>query len=459
MGYPLLIARTPRAGRFNHVNLLPPELPRNFRPADYLGAAVGQPVGENYIAATRTVRQVESAREGREVLVLAGVRIPADPTVRAELTKWLDATLEAVGQFVTERDWSTHDGANLGLRELGDWRNDCVGRFGLASYPRDCSRPLTRRPRRVDRAWVAGSAAFVVVGLAVGYFAVEASTARPIETAGRPQASASSAEERAWESFLRSLETPLGGDRLLRMARSLHGLEGFDTPSNFAALTETEQKRWLLRCPPFRDWLVRCYGERDVGPPPGFTPYLGPQDPAAILAIERVTGPMESASAVVVGRKRIRALHRLLSRIREIDTVDLKQVASPERFPLFTWVAESHAAAPLPPEPTADIPFLSPREVRDWRELLPHAESLEKAIRKEVPSLVGDTASPFAITACRRLRDLDRYFRKGTENSRFDIYDGAGRGQGYPLSVASKAVDYLRSYPSEAGEPDDPLRE
>jgi len=121
MGYPLLIARTPRAGRFNHVNLPPPELPLSSRPADYLGAAVGQPVGENYIAATRTVRQVESAREGREVLVLAGVRIPADPTVRAELTKWLDATLEAVGQFVTERDWSTHDGANLSLRELGEW--------------------------------------------------------------------------------------------------------------------------------------------------------------------------------------------------------------------------------------------------------------------------------------------------------------------------------------------------
>lgn len=454
MAYPVLLARTPRAGRFNHVNLLPPgDLPAGFNPADFLGAAARQPVGENYLAACKIVPQVDSAREGREILVLAGVGLPADPRVRTELSAWLGMMLETVGQLVTTTDWEKHDGSSLSLRELAAWQQECVSRFGLAKYPGECSRPLTRRPKKARWAWVAGTIVLALAGLAVGYVVRSGGpTPGPSDKGNNTDKVTRGDEARAWENLGRGLGGSLGGDRAVRVAVSLGGLDGFEPPSNFAALTESQQRDWLLRCKPFRDWLVLQFGEQGAGTEPrDFTPYIGKHDPATVAALEQVTGPLNSLPAVLAGRKRMLALRDLVTDLGKIETVGLDRVQSPERFHLFYWVAESRRAdRPPPPAVAPDVPFLTPRETRAWGELLLHVESLDQAIRRDVPQLARDKASLFALSACKRLRDLDRYFAEG--GSRYTFYDGGGTGSGCPLPVARKAVAALRAFPSAAGE-------
>jgi hypothetical protein len=137
MSFPLLIAQTPRAGRWNHVNLLPGGvcLPADFAPADFLGAASASPVGGNYLAATRVVRQAAGAtKEGREVLALVGLRVP-DGLARNSLLAWLDARLSQLGEMVTGTDWSAHDGSDYPLAELDDWVREAAAAFGLRPHP------------------------------------------------------------------------------------------------------------------------------------------------------------------------------------------------------------------------------------------------------------------------------------------------------------------------------------
>lgn|GEM_PF-6771492 len=465
MGYPILIAQTPRAGRFNHINLLPSiDVPFGFSSGDYLGAAAGRAVGENYLAVSKTVNQVDSVREGQEILVLAGVRLPADEQFRSELLKWLVDTLDAVGHLVVTRDWTNHDGGSLCLEELAEYQKECVARFRLTAYRGECSRPLTRRPRKERRGWLVSTAILVMVGLWAGYYMALRQTPSDPHDPMRVEPGIALADpeqqavKHAWEHYDR-LVTPSGGDQRVRMLVALDGLDDFSKPSNFAAMTEADQKEWLTRCRPFRSWLVHEFGPAGHGSgQTTFSPYLGKLDPEAVATIERVTGSLRSPEEMFRGRTRMRALHRLLVRLREIEVKST--IEDPERFHLFYWTSEFRRnEQPLPAEPATDLPFLTPREARMWMELLRHVESLDAAIRRVDSHFDRDKASLFALTSSKRLRDITQYFQRGSVGSKYDFYSGGGARDGGPLTVALQMVSLLQQFATDIGETDNPVPE
>lgn len=139
-GFPLLIAHTPRAGRWNHVALAPPGgLPAGTDAAAYLSVPPGS--GANYVAASSDVEQPTTGRTGREVLVLIGVTVPEGER-RDALEAWLRLRLGDLGTAVASFDWEAHAGGSAYLPELAVWRDRVVAEFGLVTHP-TTETPLT----------------------------------------------------------------------------------------------------------------------------------------------------------------------------------------------------------------------------------------------------------------------------------------------------------------------------
>lgn len=103
-----LLAQTPRAGRWNHRLLVAPQ--HGFSETEvleYLARASAEPIGKDYIAVSRDVRQASSGREGREMLVLVGVASTSlSPEQHQKLSRLLNEMLERLADLVTEQiDW------------------------------------------------------------------------------------------------------------------------------------------------------------------------------------------------------------------------------------------------------------------------------------------------------------------------------------------------------------------
>jgi hypothetical protein len=134
---PIVLAQTPRAGRFNHLNLVPARvsLPARLRPNDVLGAAQTRPIGRDYIAAVREVRQGETARYGKEVLVLTGIRPPIDINLRTAVIQWLEGKLDELDVALGDMDWDNHHGGDRPCELLTLWGDEAARMFRLGSPP------------------------------------------------------------------------------------------------------------------------------------------------------------------------------------------------------------------------------------------------------------------------------------------------------------------------------------
>lgn len=170
--FPLLIAQTPRAGRWNHVPLVPPGGPVAVAAA-YLGAEADGRSGDNFVAAAAEVTQPTTGRSGREVLMLVGLAVPAG-VEREALRAWLLARLPALGAAVAAFDWDGHSGGAAELPELAHWRDEAVAAFGLGPHPTH-----TAGPPEPGGAPLARVAAGPVLALAfVGFLLLAAGVAR-----------------------------------------------------------------------------------------------------------------------------------------------------------------------------------------------------------------------------------------------------------------------------------------
>jgi hypothetical protein len=125
-----LIAQTPRAGLRNHCFVVPEnflQLTSRREVRERLSTALSQAEGNDYIAVSKTVEQVASSRQGREMLVLVGIDVQQlsendRKNVRTKLYDYL-SQLEIL---VTETiDWEKSDGDFFVLRsELDKWGQD-----------------------------------------------------------------------------------------------------------------------------------------------------------------------------------------------------------------------------------------------------------------------------------------------------------------------------------------------
>ena len=121
---PTLFARTPRAGRHNHVDILapgrrlPPDLDRLVRAAES-----GQTRGSDYLAVCREVEQ-GNGRHRREVLILHGIdvqRLEAGNRLAA-LQEQLAALGDDLDRLVTQEiNWNENGPAPVEHPRLGDW--------------------------------------------------------------------------------------------------------------------------------------------------------------------------------------------------------------------------------------------------------------------------------------------------------------------------------------------------
>jgi hypothetical protein len=191
------------------------------------------------------------------------------------------------------------------------------------------------------------------------------------------------------------------------MAAALTGFGGYEPPGNFSTLPDAEQRRWLLRCEPFRTWVEQFGEPRGNG---RISPYLGRVDPAERERVERVAGRISSPEEVLATRVRMRALHQMLSRLAGVEPVVLNSGQSPDDFPLHKWL-RGHVGAwkkGLHPEPTSDLPFILPGELRVWRRLIDEAGRLEDAVGSFFPYPEKGRQSLFAPKSVSAFRTWNR---------------------------------------------------
>lgn len=124
MERPLLFAETPRAGRWNHRFLVPPEAAcSEERLAEQAARARQRSQGGDYLAVVRQVQQHEGGREADELLVLQGIAVDRlDAATRRVLLQRLEQRLDDLQQLVEAINWE-QDGKRLVVRreELSQW--------------------------------------------------------------------------------------------------------------------------------------------------------------------------------------------------------------------------------------------------------------------------------------------------------------------------------------------------
>ncbi|MEY6431172.1 hypothetical protein ABC977_01985 [Thioalkalicoccus limnaeus] len=104
---PTFIAKTPRAGEFNHRYLVP--LQHGWAETEIYALArraTGRVCGPDFLAAYRQVRQLKGGRSGEEAVILAGIDTAALGERQKVILGWLEDLLADLEHMVTEEiDW------------------------------------------------------------------------------------------------------------------------------------------------------------------------------------------------------------------------------------------------------------------------------------------------------------------------------------------------------------------
>lgn len=105
---PTFIAKTPRAGEFNHRYLVP--LQHGWAETEIYAIAqraTGRVCAPDFLAAYRQVRQLKGGRSGEEAVILAGIDTAALGERQKVILAWLEDLLADLERMVTEEvDWS-----------------------------------------------------------------------------------------------------------------------------------------------------------------------------------------------------------------------------------------------------------------------------------------------------------------------------------------------------------------
>lgn len=368
-GFPVLIAATPRAGRFNHLNLLPPgPLPDGFKPADYLGAAGSTPVGPDYLAAVQIVAQVGTSREGREVLALVGVRV-SDETERTRILEWLREKLLSLGREITGVDWAAHDGSDYRLTTLELWEGEVRKTFSLEDFS---SRGTTSSPlARGWLKWVMAATLLSAVGftLCLLLFGAKGANHSPPSTkagTGLPKSSGPNepaAKAIPWDAFvddtLRGI-TPGNRDAEVEklvgeLGATLDRLEGHELP-RFAKKTQAERIEALQRHPLFSAWLKDNYGPDQKKPFRAWIPATA-ENTKTVRTLTRIGGDLTSVWGVYQTTMRVEKYRKFLDKVRSLKIEKMDSKTRSDQ-PLLGWmeqVGESKAIEHRIPE----LPFLT----------------------------------------------------------------------------------------------------
>jgi len=124
MKTPFLIAKTPRAGRWNHRYLVPQAHLHTDQEhlMDWMAAANSPDSEDRLLGVKRTVLQ-QSGREGEEALVLVGIDLQKlDTEQRETLTGQLYEYLRQLGTWVEQFDWDRHgQDMVVHLAALDEW--------------------------------------------------------------------------------------------------------------------------------------------------------------------------------------------------------------------------------------------------------------------------------------------------------------------------------------------------
>jgi hypothetical protein len=122
---PYLIAMTPRAGRWNHRYLVPPNLNLSTVVLGRLtGMAGQQPQGPAWLAISHEVQQVGGSRLGQEMLILGDLDVQRlNPEARESIQECLRQRLLDLGELITqEADWEHEGRVDPVIRsELAQW--------------------------------------------------------------------------------------------------------------------------------------------------------------------------------------------------------------------------------------------------------------------------------------------------------------------------------------------------
>jgi hypothetical protein len=387
----VLIARTPRAGEHNHIDLLPPgELPAGFSASSYLDAAGHAAVGGDYLAVSREVPQQSGRRGGREVLVLTGVKVPPAGPERERLQERLNRKLDQLAVWVDGQDWAKFSGVGLTLPDLAEWAREF-----------DTPPAETRRPKR----WLVAYAAVLVV-LVVGFAATgqiperwlpswlarKAEDTPPTTTSPSPDKL-----DQSWADFdkvFRRRDESLGESYVrLKTALAEDGFEG----RGVTADKGDANRPILLTHEPFKEWLLTNYGDEGPTAPDDqrkssrrFQPFLNStrgDDEAKRL--QDFYGPFNGAADLEAARRHVAELNRLLHDLAKISADGPKQFR--ERFPLTRSLDTLRAGlAQSGRKATAKPPGNGPAEVST----LPFVTEAEAGHWLRAAALVSDIGTP-----------------------------------------------------------------
>lgn len=122
---PYLIAITPRAGRWNHRYLVPPDLSLSTEVLGRLTRmASQQPQGQAWLAVSHEVQQVGGDRTGQEMLILGDLDVDSlTPEARERLQEFLRQRLHDLGELIAHGvEWEQEGRVDPVIRpELADW--------------------------------------------------------------------------------------------------------------------------------------------------------------------------------------------------------------------------------------------------------------------------------------------------------------------------------------------------
>jgi hypothetical protein len=122
---PYLIALTPRAGRWNHRYLVPPNLNLDTTVLGRLTSMAGQEAqGMAWLAVSHEVQQVGGSRAGKEILILGDLDVERlSPEAREHLLERLRHRLIDLGELITQEvDWEHEGRVDPVIRlELAQW--------------------------------------------------------------------------------------------------------------------------------------------------------------------------------------------------------------------------------------------------------------------------------------------------------------------------------------------------
>jgi len=167
----ILFGLTPRAGRRNHVYLVPDDSKAARRKIEGLALRVSKAVedlldspgiGQDFIVAWQEVTQTTTGRRGREWICLAGIDISKlSDHNRKKCADWLKSRLEGLDEIVASRDWNRSDDLFEVLKEMRAWQKE----VGSAWQKYSVIEPNRSGPPR--RGWLLAVLLFGLVAVAI----------------------------------------------------------------------------------------------------------------------------------------------------------------------------------------------------------------------------------------------------------------------------------------------------